>query len=116
MNQKAREVIYLKFNFYKPKEYHPEWKQLNIEAARLALNIAKNSQLKSKYLQGTLLQKRKILAIMKIVIVQKYLPSASHSPKTKKAIKTATETISYINWLVIATGEESCMMILCILF
>jgi len=30
-----------------------------------ALEIAKNSQLKSNYLQGTLLQKRKILAIMK---------------------------------------------------
>ena len=67
MNQKARELIYPIFNFYKPKEYHPDWQQLNIEAARLALSIAKNSLLKSNYLQGTFLQKRKFLAIMKTV-------------------------------------------------
>jgi len=67
MHQKAREIIHPKFNFYKPKEYHPDWKQLNIEATRLALEIAKNSRLKSNYLQGTLLQKRKLLAIMKTV-------------------------------------------------
>ena len=67
MNEQAREIIHPEFNFYKPKEYHPDWKKLNIEATHLALNIAKNSQLKSKHLQGTLLQKRKILAIMKTV-------------------------------------------------
>ena len=69
MNSRAREILFLNenFNLYKPKKHHPDWKQLNIEAAGLALKIARNIKLKSNYLQGSLIQKRKILAIIKTV-------------------------------------------------
>jgi len=67
MNKKAHEILFPKFNYYKPKEYHPNWKKLNMEAAQLALKIAKNAQLQSNYLQGTIFQKRKLLAIGKTV-------------------------------------------------
>lgn len=67
MNKKALEILFPEFNHYKPKPRHPDWKELNIEASQLALKIAKNITLKKSPLDSTLLQKRKLLAILKTV-------------------------------------------------
>jgi MoaA/NifB/PqqE/SkfB family radical SAM enzyme len=67
MNQKAHDILFPKFKYYKPKDSHPDWKKLNIEAAELALNIAKNVKLKTNFFQGKIISKRKILAIIKTV-------------------------------------------------
>ncbi len=64
MKKSAHEILFPKFKLYKPKDYHPDWKKLSIEASRLALNIAKIIKLQTNIFQGTLFQKRKILAIL----------------------------------------------------
>ena len=61
---KARELAFPKFNFYKPKEYHPDWDELNKEALQLALQIARRIELQKNFLQRTLFQKRKLLAVL----------------------------------------------------
>ncbi len=65
MNEKAHELLFPKFSLYQSKKEHPNWKQLQIEAAHLALNIAKNMSTERKLFQGILFQKRKLLAIVK---------------------------------------------------
>jgi len=65
MNERARAILFPRFNLYKPKDRHPDWKDLNIEAAQLALKIARNINLKKNPLDGTFFQKRKLLAIIK---------------------------------------------------
>ncbi|MHA1292154.1 MAG: radical SAM protein [Promethearchaeota archaeon] len=65
INAKAHDILFLKFKYYHTKEDHPNWHKLSIEAARLAIDIAKNIKLKTNFLQGTILTKRKILAILK---------------------------------------------------
>ena len=65
MNKKIRDIIFPKFSLYQPKKEHPNWKQLQIEAAHLALNVAKNMGTERRFFQTSLLQKRKILAIIK---------------------------------------------------
>ncbi len=52
----------LKFKLYEPKGHHPDWKSLLQEAGELAAAIAENIPTR-KFLQGTLLEKRKIKAI-----------------------------------------------------
>ena len=63
MSKRARELLFPEFNLYKPKARHPDWKQLKLEAAQLALKILKNAKLQTNVLQGTILQKRKIIAL-----------------------------------------------------
>jgi MoaA/NifB/PqqE/SkfB family radical SAM enzyme len=65
MNERARAILFPRFKLYKPKDRHPDWKDLNIEAAQLALKIARNINLKKNPLDGTFFQKRKLLAIIK---------------------------------------------------
>lgn len=67
MNKRAHELLFPKFNLYQPKRQHPNWKELHIEAAQLALNIAKNIKLRPNFLQTTLFQKRKLLSILKTI-------------------------------------------------
>ena len=67
MSSKAKEILFPKFKLYKPKKIHPDWKELNREAAELALKIARNIKLQTNPLQDTILTKRKILAIMKTI-------------------------------------------------
>lgn len=65
MNEKAHDILFPKFSLYQPKKGHPNWRHLQIEAARLAINIAKNMGTERNFFQGTLFQKKKILAIIK---------------------------------------------------
>ena len=67
MTNKARDILFPKFKLYNPKSTHPDWRAMNIEATQLALKIAKNVKLRTNVLQGTLLQKRKMFALIKIV-------------------------------------------------
>ncbi len=67
MNQSAHQILFPQFNLYNPKETHPNWKELNKEAAELAIKIAKNIKFKTNAFQGTILTKRKIFAILKTI-------------------------------------------------
>ncbi len=53
------------FNLYHPKKSHPDWEELRKDAFRLALNIAKRINLRKSAIQGTLLTRRKFLALTK---------------------------------------------------
>ncbi|MHA1798931.1 MAG: radical SAM protein [Candidatus Helarchaeota archaeon] len=66
----ARSLAFPKFNYYKPKKHHADWRNLNKEALELAIRIAKNITLQQNFLQRTMFQKRKILAIFRTI---KYL-------------------------------------------
>ena len=63
MKVKAREILFPEFKHYKPKEHHPDWKELKIEAAQLAIKILKNAKLQTNVLQDTVFQKRKMVAL-----------------------------------------------------
>ncbi len=65
MNKKAHDTLFPKFSLYKPKKEHPNWEQLQFEAAHLAIDIAKNMGTERKLLQGSMFQKKKVLAIIK---------------------------------------------------
>ena len=64
LSDRARDLAFPKFNYYEPKDHHPDWNELNKEALQLAVKIAKRIQLQTNFLQGTLFQKRKMLAIL----------------------------------------------------
>ena len=61
---RARDLAFPKFNYYKPKDHHPDWKELEKEALQLAVKIARRIKLQTNYLQRTLFQKRKMIAIL----------------------------------------------------
>ena len=61
---RAHDLVFPKFNFYKPKEHHPDWNELNKEALQLALEIVKRIELQKNIMQRTMLQRRKLIAIL----------------------------------------------------
>ena len=65
MKAKVQNLVFPKFHLYQPKPYHPKWQGLHLEAAKLALKIAKNIELKKPPLSGTLFQKKRFLALIK---------------------------------------------------
>lgn len=65
MTNRARKLLFPEFKLYKPKDHHPDWDQLNKEAAELAIKILKNAKLQTNFLQGTLFQKRKLTALLR---------------------------------------------------
>ncbi len=66
MNVKAREILFPEFKLYKPKDRHPDWDELKREAAQLAVDILKGGiKLQTNVLQSTILQKRKMIALLK---------------------------------------------------
>lgn len=56
-------MLFPRFNLYEPKKSHPNWKQLNIEAAQLSVKVLKRAKTQTNFLQGTLFQKRKLIAL-----------------------------------------------------
>ena len=67
MLKRAKELVYPKFNHYKPKNYHPDWNEMFKEAGQLAIKIMKVANLKKGPLAGSFLQKRKLLALLKTI-------------------------------------------------
>ncbi|MHA1379808.1 MAG: radical SAM protein [Candidatus Helarchaeota archaeon] len=65
MSYQAKRLIFPKFKYYKPKDYHPDWDQMFKDAWLLAIKIMKNITLKRSPLAGTFLQSRKLLALIK---------------------------------------------------
>jgi len=64
MRGEVQNLIFPKFHYYQPKPFHPNWQELYSDAAKLAIQIAKNIDFKSP-LSGTIFQRRKILALIK---------------------------------------------------
>jgi len=52
MIQNAKDLAFPKFNYYKKKEFHPDWHQLNSEALDLAVKIASKSPAVSKLVKA----------------------------------------------------------------
>ncbi|MHA1252895.1 MAG: radical SAM protein, partial [Candidatus Helarchaeota archaeon] len=65
MNAGLNDISKLNFDKYKPKDSHPDWNLLNKDAISLAIRILKNINTRKNILQGTILQKRKILALLR---------------------------------------------------
>jgi len=63
----VEKIWHLNFNLYEPKDSHPNWAKLNAEATELATKILKRITLQKNPLQRTILQKRKILALIRTI-------------------------------------------------
>ncbi len=61
---RARDLAFPKFMHYKQKAYHPDWNELNKEALQLALQIVKKIELQKNFLQRTIFQRRKLIALL----------------------------------------------------
>ncbi|MFX0101798.1 MAG: radical SAM protein [Candidatus Hodarchaeota archaeon] len=64
MNLDAKAMLTLPFKHYSQKDSHPDWKVLNHEAARLAIQILRNITIWN-FKEDLLYRKRKYLAILK---------------------------------------------------
>ncbi|MHA1284889.1 MAG: radical SAM protein [Promethearchaeota archaeon] len=67
MKYGAHEILFPQFKLYKPKEHHPNWHQMNLEASKLAIKILKNIELQKSPLERTILQKRKLIGLAKTI-------------------------------------------------
>ncbi len=65
MSQEAKDLVFPKFHYYKPKPHHPDWDEMHREAGRLALQIARNIPHTKSPLSSTFFQKRKASALLK---------------------------------------------------
>jgi len=65
MNSNVKNILQLKFNFYKPKKNHPDWDKLNKDAIKLAKKILLNIEIQKNPIQKTIFQKRKLLALIR---------------------------------------------------
>jgi len=65
MSQRAKDLIFPEFRYYKPKSHHPDWDAMHREATRLAIKIARNISHTKTSLSSTFFQKRKALALLK---------------------------------------------------
>ena len=52
-----------KYKLYNPKPYQADWNSLKKDALNLAIKILKNIELQNNYLEATILQKRKLIAL-----------------------------------------------------
>lgn len=65
--QRAHDLVFPKFNYYKPKSHHPNWNEIHREAAQLALKISKNIVLDKNPISTSIFQKRKLFALYKTI-------------------------------------------------